>query len=485
MSILKKILLQAHKITGSAMSILFLMWCLTGFVLIYVGFPHASRQARFENLSFLNNEEMAKIQPLPDVYSGKVELENYNNLPVYRIYTGKKNQTVINALTLKPIKVFTKSEAKHTAEQFTTSWVCKIDSVNELDSWIPWQYYTPLLPFYKCYLSDDEHTVIYVSAKSGTIVQQTTRKTRWLGRVGAIPHWIYFKQLHTHIQLRKQTVLWLGVVGIIVCVTGIWFGIFRLKRDQNKHISGITVYKKWWLKWHHISGFVFGVFLIVFMLSGVFYVTGVSGWISKKEKSSTLLSKWNKGTSQGYCIYPQQVWGWISPKKGIRKIGWNVYMNRSVVEIYYNNYKNPKVYYVSENNQLQNNEVSENEIKKQAQQIFKTSNIQLSTQKHFDYYYENGSMFHHPLPVYKLELKNQYNSVLYINPASGKAIAYIDNNKKVHLWLTKALHKFNFPFLQTHNGLRIAILIFVLLGCLFLSVTSVVLSIRWIKRIKK
>lgn len=481
---IKKIFIQIHAISGSLMSAFFLMWCLSGFVLIYVGFPHASRQARFENLTSFNPEDFSTIQTLPFVTGGSVELEKCNGQAVYRIMQGRKRQVVISASTLDTLHLFNEKDARAIAEHFSQSKVSCVDSTNTLDSWIPWTYYKPLLPFYKCYMKDEEHTQIYVSSKTGSIVQKTNRKSRWLGRVGAIPHWIYFKQLHRKANLRKHVVLGIGIISWLACLSGLVVGCFRLNRNDKNRISGITIYKKWWYKWHHILGFVFGLVMFTFVLSGVLYATGVPSWMVKKQSGSNPLSQWNKSKALKSNLSAQQVWDALANKQGVRRIAWGSTMNKPVVKVFYKEYKNPLVFHANEN-ELLALKLSDAEIIQYAQQCFPDQKYQLTLQTEHDYYYEAQGMFKRPLPIYKLDFNNEFNGTLYINPLSGEAVKYLDNNKRARRWLTRALHKFDFPILHKHDTLRKAILIMVLLACLGFSITGLVLSVKWIKRLKK
>lgn len=473
-----------HKITGSVMSVFFFMWCLSGFVLMFVGFPHASRQARFENLSFFNLKDFSNTQPLSEETVGRVELEKYNEILIYRIYDGRKKQRIINAITLDTFSLFNKKDAKIIAEHFLDSKVSHIDSSNALDSWIPWTSYKPLLPFYKCYMVDDQHSVIYISAKSGNIVQQTNRKSRWLGRIGAIPHWIYFKQLHTKANLRKQVVLWIGIIGWLACLSGIIVGFFRLKRNEDRQIVGFTIYKKWWYKWHHILGFVFGLLMVSFVLSGVLYATGIPSWMVNKQRGLSPLVQWNKFNVPHRNLTGKQIWDRLPNKEGVRRIGWGNSMNKAIVKVYYSNYKKPLVYFLN-GDDLQLVTLTDTEIIQRAQQLFPNVSFQICLQNEYDYYYENQEMFKRPLPIYKLDFKNKFNETLYINPSSGEAVKYLDNNKRTRRWLTRALHKFDFPILYKHDALRKVLLMVVLIGGLVFSISSIVLTQKWIKRVIK
>lgn len=213
MRLFKKTLVKIHQVTGIALSLMFFVWFISGIVLIFAGFPHASREDRFLFLKPFTLNDFEQILPLPDSIKGSVELEKLNDQPVYRVSTGKKAQQLFDAVTLRPIEQFSEDFCKGEAERFLESSILKSVKTDQLDQWMPWSYYQPLLPIYKFYMDDSRHTVLYLSSKTGTIVQQTNRKTRWFARIGAIPHWIYFRSLRMKVQLWNQVVIWISVIG--------------------------------------------------------------------------------------------------------------------------------------------------------------------------------------------------------------------------------------------------------------------------------
>lgn len=482
---MKKTLIQIHKIFGSLISLLFLMWFISGIILVFVGFPHASRQERFEQLRAFNCEALKSIKPFPEFGSKKIEFELYNNTPVYRIYSGRRSQKVIDANTLLHIKSFSKAEAIKTAQNFNGCSVTQVDSLNQLDSWIPWAYYKPLLPFYKCYLNDDLHTVIYVSSKTGLIIQETNRQSRWLARFGAIPHWIYFKQLKQNQQLWEVIVVLLGIIGLIACISGLWVAFYRVKRGSDNKIVALTVYKKWDYKWHHLLGWFLGFLLCTFTLSGIFYTTGIPSWMINKPKGQSFTSQWNKSTSLDSTIHPQQIWKQLPNKMGIRKIAPSSSMNKQTVSIFYDDYRRPLSYQILNNDSIIPFSVSDKEVLEYAKNIFEEDQLTITLQTQYDNYYEANGMFYHPLPVYKIIVDDAYGTTLFIDPTNGKAVGHFDNNKRWKRWLTKGLHKFEFPIFEKYDWLRKVLLIGVLLIGTFMCVTSVVLSWKWFKRVIK
>lgn len=466
------------------MSLLFLMWCISGIVLVFKGFPHASVGDRFQKLEYLNENDFANLPFFDETNSGEVELEKYQGNLVYRKEDGRKAQKIYNAHTLKTLGIFTKAQAIKEAEQYLDAKVIRVDSLSSIDSWIPWGYYKPLLPFYKCYMSDTEHLAIYVSSKIGTVIQHTTRYERWMARLGAIPHLMYFPQIKQHEERWENTILVLGIIGLFVTVSGLVVAFFRFKRDMAGKITGITVYKKWSYKWHHILGLFIGLFFFTFLLSGIFYATGVASWISAKPKGKSPQTTWNQRLETDSSMHPERVWNLLPEKKGLRKIAWSTAMSFPTIEAYYDNYRAPVTFKVNGDTLLLFN-ATEKEIEEYAQKVFRNKPIEISQQSDYDIHYKVNGMYFHPLPVYKLKLDDGFSSVLYIDPASGKAVEYYNANKKTERLLTRGLHKLDFDVFLNSNGLRMTILIILCIGGIIVSFTGVLLSFKWCRRVFK
>jgi hypothetical protein len=78
----------------------------------------------------------------------------------------------------------------------------------------------------KVALSDPGDTYLYVSDRTGEPVMRTSRATRGVAYVGAVLHWLYFTPLRRHGEIWIQLVLWLSIVGCVMCLSGlVWSGL--------------------------------------------------------------------------------------------------------------------------------------------------------------------------------------------------------------------------------------------------------------------
>jgi hypothetical protein len=89
--------------------------------------------------------------------------------------------------TLPPVSAAT---AVVVAEQFTGENISGIDGPFDYDQWTVHEQYGPYRPFYKVTLDDAAGTCIYISLRSGEVIQRTRRTERAWNWIGAVVHWI-------------------------------------------------------------------------------------------------------------------------------------------------------------------------------------------------------------------------------------------------------------------------------------------------------
>ena len=195
---------------GTVLSILFLVWFLSGMVMMYHSYPKVSQQQRMEHAE------------------------------------------TIGVATI-PVNI--------------------ADTVNEIDVWLigamPFSEY----PIYHYALNDGHGSELYLSSRTGRALQITDRSSRFWAWVGAIPHWIYITRLRaTGRQPWTDTVLWLSGIGIAMTLTGIIVGIRAMvqtrRRSSNAGARGLTPYVKPLFRWHHLFGLCFGLFVLTWIFSG-------------------------------------------------------------------------------------------------------------------------------------------------------------------------------------------------------------------------
>lgn len=476
-----KYLIQIHNISGSLLSLMFVVWFISGIVLIFDGFPHASRKDRFLHLAEFKKQDFEELQAPPTSFKGKVSLELCDGKAVYRVKSGKKAQKTYDAKSLEPINFFDEEHAKTISASFNGYPVKDLEKIGELDDWMPWSYYKPLLPFYKCRMSDPAHTILYVSEKTGEIVQETNRRSRWSARFGAIPHWIYFKKLRLAKDTWRFVIIILASLGILMSVTGIYTGLVRLRKRKEK---GISPYKRFWYKWHHLTGFFFGLFVFTFILSGLVSVTSIPDWMVGVNSKEKIDIEWNQklDLSGHKNTLPKEIFAALKNKEGVRKIEWKTVLNTPQFRVYYDDYQKSEIYTLEDGKVILLKKFSLADIKQQSEKKFKNTLFSVVEQQNYDNYYSGSAMYYLPQMAYKIEIDDVAKTWLYIDPASGERVKKLNKNSRLRRWLYRFFHTLDLAILKQYDTLRKTILILLSLVGLAVSITGLMLSFKWFRR---
>ena len=97
-----------------------------------------------------------------------------------------------------------------------------------MDKWTPFNQLMTKLPFYR--IIGDDSSYIYVSSKTGEIVQQCTLSERRWAWVGALPHYVYITPIRRDAKLWRTIVIWMSGLSTV--------SVIFSKRD---HGSGIIL----------------------------------------------------------------------------------------------------------------------------------------------------------------------------------------------------------------------------------------------------
>ena len=267
----KRWLLYIHRWLGVMTCVLSVMWFLSGLVMLYVPFPAWGDEQRLAALppiapgtvNVLPDKALAKsgLTALPSVF----RLEMGAGGPVYRIVADGKHVSV-SATSGETIGDVGEPDARKLVNATFGGKIAGVSAI-DYDQWTVTRRFDVHRPLHKVALADALATVVYVSSRTGEIVQDTTRFERVWNWLGAIPHWIYFSPLRKDVDLWHQVVVWLSGPMIVGAIAGMWIGILRLRPSRAAKGRSMTPYSGW-MKWHHLGGLIGGLFLVTWIASG-------------------------------------------------------------------------------------------------------------------------------------------------------------------------------------------------------------------------
>ena len=88
-------------------------------------------------------------------------------------------------------------------------------------------------------LDDAEDTHLYVSEVTGDVELRTTRVERFWGYLGPVFHRVYFTPLRRNGYAWTQFILWSSLIGCVMCVTEIVWGLWRFSPRQQFRLKRV------------------------------------------------------------------------------------------------------------------------------------------------------------------------------------------------------------------------------------------------------
>jgi hypothetical protein len=293
----RKLLIYSHRWLGIGITVMFLVWTLSGVVLMYYGHPQITTGERLLRLAPIDFST-ATITPAEAAAKAgikpyRVRLSMFNGRPVYhltRVSIG--NWTAVYADTGEVLPAMGREQALQWMKQFAPEFASTMTYDTYLegpDEFTRIPTMAGFAPLHRIAMNDSAGTEYYISEKSNDIVQKTDRRGRILAFSGYILHNLFFFRQRTWWTQFLDIIAWSAM---LMVVTGVVVGIWRIAlrpRFRHRGVPSYTPYSGW-MKWHHYAGLIFGLFSISWILSGMIPISTfpVSGWtdVSKRVESN-------------------------------------------------------------------------------------------------------------------------------------------------------------------------------------------------------
>jgi uncharacterized iron-regulated membrane protein len=498
----RKVLILAHRYLGIVLSLMFVMWFVTGIGMIYSrGMPRLSPQVRLSRLSPL---DLSKVRLSPseaaeaanlDRPAGEVRLLTVNERPAYRFGTS----ATVFADTGEFMTEIDASTATRVAAGFLNLPQQKIRSVEQLvepDQWTLTQ--SRQLPLYKMAVDDAARTEVYVSAGNAEVVQITTRGSRLLSWVSVIPHFLYFAPLRLSNNLWVKTMTWVPAAACVLAALGIVLGIVQYRRTRP-HIrySG-------WMRWHYMTGLVFGVLTFTFAFSGLLSMEPWA-WTENDEVQRGVRQAFANGV-RDLTVFPTfdaARWTPILAGRTPKEIEFvRVLDDPSYIVRTSPNEKSlvgwpdggHQPYFVSRDpdgarfvvplqTMTETRDALANDlIAQRLKAVNSAVEVQeTSTLTEYDsYYYSRDGQA--PLPVVRMKLGDADKTWVYVDPEVAEVVGQVNRQNRVERWLYNALHTLDFSFLYYNRPLWDAVVIIFSLGGTAVSAIGLIMGVKRLKR---
>lgn len=293
MSVAKRWLYIAHRWTGIAVCLLMAVWFLSGVVMMYVGYPKLTPLERLEHLPDLSLSESCCISPQQALSAARKALREISsasekpargrvgdglpalslvmigNAPYWLASDGRNRQTAVEAATGKAMDHVDEAHALMVARAFAPESQPSLMEVVRQDIFTVSRGLDHHRPLFRIALNDTNGTELYISSRTGEVIRDSTRLERGWNYLGAILHFFYPLKGEFFDKWRSDIIIYTALVGTVLALLGMWVGVLRWRFKGRFANGSRSPYRNNWTRWHHISGLLFGLITLTWVLSGM------------------------------------------------------------------------------------------------------------------------------------------------------------------------------------------------------------------------
>jgi hypothetical protein len=275
MRLLKRALIFVHRWLGVALCVLFLLWFPSGIVMMYWPFPEVSARDRLQRAvpldpaTILVSPTDAVRRLSPEQPSGQLRLTTFDGRPAYRLRSAGASHLVF-ADTGEVDPAITPALMARAAARWSgqPAGAAVVRELKTVDQWTV-QNFRNFTPVWKYSWPDGQQ--VYVTQKTGDVVQATTTATRGWAYLGAIPHWLYFTPLRKNGPQWSRVVIWTSAIGTFSAILGMVIGVWMYSPAKRYRYGGAAtaIPYRGQKRLHTIFGLLFGLGAVTWAFSGM------------------------------------------------------------------------------------------------------------------------------------------------------------------------------------------------------------------------
>jgi hypothetical protein len=501
--VLRKAVILAHRYLGLGLGLLVVVWFASGIVMMYAGgMPELTEEMRLERLPQLDLTrimltpaeavERASVvraaprrgRPSKPPPNAGARLSTVMGRPAYRI-----GAATVFADTGELLGSVTVAESRQIAARFlgvSEGPIRHVGTLTRTDQWTLGQGRS--LPLHKFRVDDDSATEVYVEPRIGDVVTLTTRRSRMLAWMGTIPHWLYFAALRSNQPLWYRLVVWTSAVACVLAVLGLVLSVTQLRKNRPFRLASAIPYAGW-MRWHYITGAIFGVFTLTWAYSGLlsmepFAWTNATGL----ELPRDVFTGGSPDLSKFAALDPTK-WQQVVPGRAIKEVDFS----RIQDEHYYVVRLAPRLHQAYDVRERREPDrvlvhAERMEVRREPFSVDSllarlraarpdVSMADATLLKEYDsYYYSRGGV--RPLPILRVKFNDPEETWLYVDPETSRIAGLTHRLGRIERWLYNGLHSLDFGFWYDRRPLWDVGMIVLLLGGLATSVLGLFVGVR-------
>jgi hypothetical protein len=545
-------LVYVHRWLGIAGGVLFVAWFVSGMVMMYARMPGMANEERLARASTLDLDSVsvspleaaraAGLAPHDEALAEAVRAAGDNTAPrqagigvdllrigmlddrpVYRFGSARRRGAfagaqIVFADTGEVLTHVGRAEAESIARRYAPGY----DGPFHYDGYLtgPDQWTLQArgqMPMHRFALDDADDTRLYVSSLTGDVVLRTTWSERFWGYLGPVTHWVYFTPLRRHGSVWLEFIIWSSLLGCVMCLTGLVWGIWRYSpirrfRLRKRKVPVPSPYVGL-MKWHHYTGLFFGVITFTWAYSGLLSV-GPFDWfqspgVSREQRevftggplrvdrlalddlraAAAEIEKAFGAAGSLKELEVVQVRGepyWLAYRAPTNEeaaqwmqVGLMPRAPRPVLERRYVSATRPKTGTFAA---FEERHLGDESLVELARAAMPGVPVQDAVWLHEfdDHYYDSRGT--RSLPVLRVRYLDPDATWLYLDPARGGIALKTDDARRQLRWLYQGLHSLDFPFLYYERPLWDVVVIVLSIGGTVVSATTLVPAWRRLRR---
>ncbi len=451
----RKWLILSHRYLGIALSLLFVVWFASGIAMMYArGLPSLTADMRLERLPRLDPSsiQVSPAEALEYALWGgspdRVTLLTLMDRPAYRIGNPGESVTVFadNGEILVEIE---EGEALAIASRFMDLPSNQLEYsglLTEADQWTI--NFRNQMPLHKIAVGDSDRTELYIPEYSGEVALLTTQGGRMLAWIAAIPHWLYFAPLRLNDSLWRQVVLWTSGLGCVLAIIGIVVGFLQFSPTRPFRFKRILSYVPYtgWMRWHYITGVVFGIFTLTWVFSGML---SMEPWFwSSRGGLGPGVRQALTGGELDMSLFPAinaALWERALPGQAIKEIDFRRINGDSYFLVSDAGAKRTLVR--ASPFQVVEHAFSADSLIDRVKDVYRGVGVRESQllSEYDSYYYPRGGSSP-PLPVLRIKFDDPDKTWFYIDPGFGQLVGRYQQRQRLERWIYNGFHSLDFGF---------------------------------------
>ena len=474
-----RVLVYTHRWLGIISGVMFLVWFVSGIVMMYVRMPELDPQERLTRLPVINPASI-RVMP-PAAANGDISRLTIGTLegrPVVRVTDGGGTRLSF-ADTGDAVPAVDADQALRIARAFEGG-ISNLHYDTRLIDADQWSFgVRGRMPMHRIAVDDPAGTMLYVTETGGEVVLKTTASGRLWGGAGAVLHWLYFAPLRRNAALWNQVIVWISIAGTVMCLVGLAWGLWRISPLRGYRLRRERHWSPYagWMRWHHYAGLIFGVATTTWVFSGLL---SMDPWA------------WHPSTAPTRDQRIRVAGGPLDlDDLSVSRVQRAVQAFRPRLEKEIEILRFRGRYYATGASGIVSFDEPQYGARDQlpADLVFGAADVAMngvpiegiSWLDDYDaYYYDRGRRL--SLPVLRVRYGDPQRTWLYFDPSHGAIARKEERLTRLNRWLYHGLHSLDFPFLYYHRPLWDVVVILLSLGGVVLSATTLSASWRRVRR---